>query len=317
MPLALHVDKSMEEQKSECAVLQRLVRQKLAQRKFSTHFLTLWHLTYLLSRGSDIDANCRAPFDCLGEGGRVWQRKLGDRKFVAFDTKFDSQFAFIKEKLIKSVQLAKLVESKSMDKPFMTLHEEVETYFNEKCLVVIADYEKCLAAAATLEDDMHNDIEVVEICTKVFQYLHWRLDRFKKLSLLWNSQFLFRIHQLLLLAKDCCASNDCKEFDKLDQLEQLFVHAEFTAKLQEHFTTNSDPSQVAVRIKMFEPIFPLDALITTLKDNATCAAEQIPTALTAIIYDYSHLDPFNLGDAEAIQMKVAISIASATQLTSK
>lgn len=276
-----------------------------ALRDFNTHFLTLWHLTYLLSRG--IKSNRRAAFSAMSMGGISWRLKLSEREFAKFDAEFGASLSFIKTELTSSA-------------PTSSSNEDVEGKFDQGCLIVIANYDKCLKLAKVLGDKIYIDnLDVVNVCCGIINSCRASLADFKQNSPVWISQFLFRVHQLLRLAQiyyrsECDADHSSKQLDALSALDTLFlIHLESTTKLRQHFTQQSQSSSItqissnALNSEMFLPTIPLATLISTLKENAKCQAEQIPTAVTSIMHEYCHLDPFCIDDAKYIQLNVTMS----------
>lgn len=284
----------------------------IAIRKFNTHFLTLWHLTYLTSYNSPANSHFRVTTYAMGRGGTVWRRGFGDRKFTKFDSKLDVQLGFIIKEFAKVVAMTSVSNSVIVD---LDSIEEAEVRYGKRCLVTIANYEKCLTLVEMLEGQADVEkIDVVDVCCKIVRFCSGSLADFKRNSLIWVSQFLFRVHQLLSLARNCYSIETGGHF-QLNLLDKLFLeHANSTVDLWKHFIANTTSKNLnAENSEMFEPIVPLATLISTLNENAKCQAERIPTALTSIMHEYSYLDPFNLCDAESIQMKVAMSSLSTDQ----
>lgn len=85
-------------------------------------------------------------------------------------------------------------------------------------------------------------------------------------------------------------------------------------QLREHFhkrTVAADPTDKVSTTKLsdkglkyLESIISQAELTSIFNENAKCAAEQIPTALTAIIREYCCSDPFDFDDMDTIMAKV-------------
>lgn len=292
-----------------------------ARRKFNTHFLTLWHLTFLSSSNSGPGSHIRAAFNAVMKGGNILRQELTSQEFDIFDIWFNQRLYFIGIEFSK-ITMAKQCAINERTGHFhtsMVQREVAEAQFDEVCLVMIANYDKCLELAKTLDDQIvTNRASLVQVCFEVVKHCCDNISDFKrKNSLAWISQFIFRVHQLLILAKNCYSNDNPVQLGKLDQLFSEL--SKFTADLQKHFVEvkDSKDSEASNEDKMFQPIVPLNSLISTLKENAKCAAEQIPTAVTSIIHEYNHLDPFNLHDAKSIQMKVTMSMNSSELSSNK
>lgn len=296
-----------------------------ARREFNTHLLTLWHLTYLSCKDAGPGSSIRAGFSAAMAGGNLLVEELECRKFDKFDTEFERKLNFIeieftKIKIAQESRLSGLSAAENILEQTSIHVKLAEDRFEEVCLVMIANYEKCLELAKTLDDQIDtNQTSLVQVCSTILKKCFDKINDFRERnSLVWISHFLFRVHQLLCLAKNYYIANTYNNYSPLTQLIQLdelfFQLAQITAKLLKHFTTLSPTSNA--KAEMFQPIVPLATLISTLGENAKCAAEQIPTAVTAIIYEYDYSDPFCIDDAKLIQLKVSLSLSPPSSMDS-
>lgn len=169
---------------------------------------------------------------------------------------------------------------------------------DEKSTTIIENYDKCLNLIGALKNQInHDEVDAAEVCGELVNSYNIYFDSFRHLPLLWNHLLVSRISQLLLLAKNCYPDHESSTLT-LTLAHWSAQHATLAEKLREHF------SSVETSLKWSSPTIPLDALIGTLNENAKCTAEQIPTAVTAIMHDYCYIDPFSFDDAELIKVKL-------------
>lgn len=275
--------KEVEKGKEECDYKLQLSETAAAKRRFNIYFTTFWHLTHLASV-SAVDRDIKASWLVLGRTSYRWRNSMDSSSFHAFDAKLASSLKFMEEKI----------------------SNRSTATFDEKSFTIVQSFDKCLGIATGLTDQMNNDgADPIKVCTELVSRFSSALENFKELPLLWNHLFISHVYQLLLLAKESCRTSD----EHADLTLCLSHHAKLAAQLREHFsnyTANSTNSTNLVHLassKLFQPIVALDALVATLKEEAKCAAQQIPVAVTAIVHEYCHLDPFNLNDFEFIKVK--------------
>lgn len=277
-----------------------------ARHKFNVHFVTFWHLTHLASTSSG-DDDIRATWKVTNVAGREFERLSGRVTFKIIDIKITDRLKFM-EKM---------------------RHRPSKTNLAESAISIIENYDKCLElidGPVSRVSEMPTQRCAIEVCEQLVQHCDVGIESFKKLPLLWNYIFTSRIHQLLILAKDCYPNEPDKpnkpneHFAAAATLSQFLVrHIAFTATLREHFhtqcsdlknsvttatTTDTVSSITLVDSKLFLPVVPLDALINTLSENTECAAKQIPTAVTAIVHDYCCIDLFDYDDMDILQSRV-------------
>lgn len=264
--------------------------QLAARRKFNTYFLTFWHLTHIASCSGESDL--AVSWGAISATGIEWQGKLTGSVFSEFDQLLTASLDFINDKL------RRLRNGK----------------FSEASVTIIENYDKCLAAVEELEDLGINDaVDAIGVCSKLVGGCLLGVENFKQLPLSWNYLFVTRIHQLILLAKDCYFSDVQRtNFNRFDLL--FAAHDSFATNLRQHFTTPTSTNSLdtasaagttcAVDPKLFQPADLLDTLAIEFDENAKCAAEQIPIALTLIIHGYCHIDPFNPDDMDAVKTKI-------------
>lgn len=266
-----------------------------ARRKFNVYFTTFWHLVHLAASncwGSDI----AVTWEVTSLAGLKWGTGLSWEHRSKLDQKVYILLKFVQNEL----------------------DELNEQDLSGKSRTVVAKYDQCLGCINRLVNQMGNDtVDALRVCRELVDSCVGGTKSFKKLPLFWNHLFVSRIRQLLLLAQDCYQG-------KSPALTQLFErHTNFTTEIRNHFfpqltkftslnesTYSTDIVDSAddaklVDLKLIQPTISLDELIVKLSENATCAAEQIPTAVTAIIHKYSHFDPFNPDDMQSIQTNVA------------
>lgn len=151
-------------------------------------------------------------------------KELSAQEFVSFSGAVQQKLYFIGD------QFAKIDPAISTDASW----KKSEAHFDEKCLIAIANYNRCLSLVGTLEDQVKTyKSSIVDICFEVVKYCLTSISYFKKNSLPWISHFLFCTHQLLRLAKDCYSDDNPKQLSKMDEL--FSDHAKFTTELQKHF----------------------------------------------------------------------------------
>lgn len=258
-----------------------------ARRKFNIHFTTFWHLAHLTSV-YDEEFNVNESWMIINAAGAEWKRPQKDGTFFKFDNQLAIELSFMDEKISRKRSI---------------------TTLDEKSLAILQNFDKCLSRATMLADQVHNDeVDALAVCVKLVHGFVTKLANFKMLPLLWGHLFVSHIYQLLFLAKDCCHTSDAnKSFGEHRSFAFWFdKHAASTAELREHFSSSTKFANL-VESRIFSPAVPLDALIATLKEEAKCAAQQIPTAVTSIVHEYCHFDPFNLNDAELLKMKFIAS----------
>lgn len=268
-----------------------------ARRKFGAHFLTFWHLVHLATV-ENTTPEVGVSWAVTSCAGVEWRASINYDDHLIFDAKLVKNLSFMESKIFLAGE--KTLSEKSVD--------------------IIENYDKCLDAIMVIQDQMKVDgVNIAKVCAKILEFYNRALESFKLLPILWNHLFICRIHQLLLLAKDCypvvsSSNSNNNGGGQLATIDNwITAHADHAAKLCEHFSkpqTNLDvsaisvSSTVSINSKLFQPTVQLDALIATLSRNAKCAAEQIPTAVTSIVHEYSYLDPFNPVDMEFVKMKV-------------
>lgn len=283
-----------------------------ARRRFVAHLLTFWHLTFLTCHYLDPANKVRIGSATAAAGGRVWKERYSGLVFQNFDAKLGASLYFIKQKLL-SVRTKNSIRLSS------------SKVFEEKCVVIVANYDACLNIVENLDyssvdEDFNSDI----VCSAMVEQCRSGIRDLFDVPVLWSSLIVYRVRQLLLLAIDYSEIHNCGDTitlnrlmmiyrkDKLDRLTKLSKeHAALIEELRQHFIDGRvDESKARTddesgSLEYFKPIIPQHVLEKTFSDNATCAAEQIPVALTAIIHDYSHLDPFCADDMVWIQANVA------------
>lgn len=244
--------------------------------KFNVYFTTFWHLTHLASANSG-DSDINATWQVTNSAGRNWRYGLTWEQYSNLNGKVFTKLKFLQNKFNN-------------------------WSFAKRSLAIVAAYDQCLGLVNTLADQMEiESTNVLGVCAEMTNLCESAIESFKKLPLLWSHLFVSRIQQLLLLAKDCY-----QDTPTLVAFDQLFEqHANFTTEIRKHFSINSISTADSDVAKLLQPVVPLDALIFKLGENATCTAEQIPTALTAIIHEYSYFDPFCSNDDEFIKTKAA------------
>lgn len=259
----------------------------VARRKFNTYFLTFWHTTHLASCNKE--GNTSASWEVVSLTGNKWKNTTNLVDFISFDRLLYEILNFI------SVKLRHLLDGK----------------FSKASITVVDNYDKCLEAVEKLDNSAINDeVDAVGVCATLIRNCCSGVESFKKLPFSWNYLFVTRIHQLLVLAKDCCSEHDIT--NRLKQLDLLFVeHDSFTTSLRKHFTTPTLTNTIysanesnAVDFKLFQPQNLLGVLTAEFDKNAKCQAERIPLALTGIIHDYCWIDPFNPDDMDAVKTKI-------------
>lgn len=258
-----------------------------ARRKFNTHFATFWHLTHLAT-GCDSDSDVKESWNTINNTGREWKKSMDKDDFFEFDHQLSNELIFMEEKI----------------------HKETDTTLDEKSIEILENFDKCLDIATTLSEQMMNDqVSPLSVCITFVTYFGVVLTNFKKLPLLWNHLFVSHIYQLLSLAKVCYPTHQQSVFAPL-----FDRYAIITAELREHFTsrltgptiptnstvpTNLTTTLPAAALKLFQPVISLITLIEEVK----CIAKQIPAAVTSIVHEYCHLDPFNVDDFEFVKLR--------------
>lgn len=260
-----------------------------ARREFNVHFTTFWHLVHLATYNSGLD-HIETSWRMLSTVAGVWKKDIGSEGWWQFNCKMTNELDSIHKKLRGPEKL-------TMD---------------EKSILVVTNYDECLEIVKMFGDQLHHDqVNAAAVCDQLLYLYRINFETFKRLPLLWNHFFIARIHQLLVLAKNCYSTSTSDDPPSLPHW--LFTnYTTLTENLHEHFSKPTSATSNADWIdstdsKLFSPTVPLYALIATLNGNAKCAAEQIPTALSSIMHDYCYLDPFSFDDAEFIKMKLVTS----------
>lgn len=191
---------------------------------------------------------------------------------------------------------------------------------NEKSIVVISNFDKCLEMVKKLKNQVdHDQVNPAAVCADLVRLYIRDIEDFKQLPLLWNHLFVSQISQLLVLAKKChhYPGHD----PSILVLEHWPAYQTVVDQLRQHFlrptlvmnsidsAENIDLVETSetietIDLKLHSPTISLTDFIATLSANAKCQAEQIPTALTAIMHDYCFIDPFNPDDAEFVKSKL-------------
>lgn len=252
--------------------------------EFNVHFVTFWHLTHLATVKSEsipIAQNWKMMSDLAKE----WKKGLSFIDFSIFNGELTKMLSWM---------------DKTTDRPKMHLEEEA--------IRVIENYDECLSIVKTSTQLRHDEVKAATVCEEMIELCSLNIANFKMLPLSWNYLFVSQTYQLILLARNCYQENCDEWFGQL-----LAKHSVFVAELREHFkslnssleTSSSISSTKAVNLKLSQPVVPLNTLISYFNENARCAAEQVPTALTSIVHEYCHFDPFNFDDFESIKTNVA------------
>lgn len=263
-----------------------------ARQEFNIHFVTFWHLTYLATVFNQFGPTLR-NWKMMNKIAKVWKKGLSLTGFRTFNNRLSVMLIFMDQSADRN---------KSLD---------------EKTITIIQNLDKSLNIVKTSKHQLkHNRVNSIAVCAEMIQFCSSVniLADFKLLPLSWNYLFVSQIHQLLLLAQACYSPNELQK-----DFEQLFEeHAKFTNNLREHFSkssinlddskTSTDSSSTSLTSstssKWLQPTVPLQTLIATLNTNAKCITERVPTALTAIVNEYCHFDPFNVNDFEFVKMNV-------------
>lgn len=190
---------------------------------------------------------------------------------------------------------------------------------------MIENYDKCINIVKSIQLK-YDEVKAATVCEKMIDSCIRAIDNFKMLPLAWNYLFVSQTYHLIQLARNCYRDNCDGWFQRLFE-----KHANFVIELRQHFSkssvelTNSISSTSstnlvsmktlfstilisstdAVKLKLSRPNISLNALIDVFNENAKCAAEQVPVALTSIMHEYCYLDPFYFGDFELVKMNVA------------
>lgn len=272
-----------------------------ARHEFNVHFFTFWHLTYLatVNTSTSESVSISKNWKMMNDLGRKWKGELSANDFEKFNTKLTKAL----------VQM-----DHTADVPKLRLEEEA--------VRILQNYDKCVNIVRSSTKFKHDEVQSATVCGEMLDFCCRDIADFKLLPLAWNYLFVSQTYQLIQLARNCYSEDSGGEwFDRL-----LTRHASFASDLGQHFSqpiislpnstsstslidltslTSLTSSSKAVNLKLTAPTISLGTLVTTLGENAKCAAEQVPTAVTSIMHEYCHLDPFYFGDFEFVKMNVA------------
>lgn len=275
------------------------VKMDEAHYEFNIHFATFWHLTHLACFPWKHVA-LRPIWKVTNQVGEIWQHQaFGNQKiFSKFDCVMHRKLFF-------------------MEKISSTNHAD----FLDNLLSTVKNYDECLRAVRTLQAKM-KPVDVIQICDLLVDKCHGAIELFRQLPIPCAHLFISRIHQLLLLAQNCYPKSFERKFESLFVAHERFaylIRQDFfsTEQLQLVLPINENKRQNTiatstststfinlVNAEMFLPTISLNTLIFTLSQNARRVTEQIPAAVTAIIYNYCCIDPFDPLEVDAIKMKV-------------
>lgn len=216
-----------------------------ARREFNVHFATFWHLTHLAV--FDRNPPRYGPIWMItNSAGQKWRAKMNSIDFKEFNGKLCKCLDFMDEKLSWQSTIP----------------------ISEKILWTLQNYDKCLKIVTAWKNEINNDeADPIQVCAELISRcnIEIAIESFKPHSIALNHLFVSRIHQLLLLAKDCTIST-ASTVTCISTLENLFSeHAKFTATLSEHFFTRrrinstSLTNSVVADEKLFQPVVPLDS----------------------------------------------------------